>query len=475
MLPLSFLGRRREPGDLIVGRAGRFLAPRYYIPASARNKHLHLIGRTGQGKSKALESFIFQDIKNGLGGSLIDPHSSLIDSVFRSLITGRVLYDPAIRERLIYIEPTRKDYVISFNVLATPDEPYMVASAVIEAFRRTWTSLGEAPNFTNVMRNSLLLLIKTNKTLIDFPRLFEDNEWRDQLLAEAGDPNLTAFFHNRLDNWGREGRLMLESSLNKVTEYILNPYISIMLGQREMLDLRAVMDEGKVLFLDLGQLDPETRRLLGSLMVTLIELIMRKRRNNTLWPLTIDEFAQFMASEGSATTLAHVLSEARKYGIGLCAAHQTLSQLTPTMLGALANTDSRIVFGVGRYDAEWLAKVIGRVDTQAIKEAAKTDTQHSQYDPLPEQWEKWIDALRLQPPRRAWVVSQNRPAVQIVTLTIPQYEATNDQIEAIKIESLARYGLPYQQAHQTISERQAATKHDFSKAPLWEKDTPRTL
>ena len=463
---LPFWSRRSQPGDLTAGRGKGLLAPHFRIAAEVRNRHTHIIGRTGVGKSRLVESFLYQDIQNGLGGCCIDPHSSLIDGVLRYLITGGVLTDPTVRERLIYIQPTRTDYVIPFNVLATPDEPYMVASAVIEAFKRTWSSLGDAPNFTNVMRNSLLLLINTNQTLIDLPRLFEDTDWRDELLAQAADPNLTAFFHNRLDKWGRDGRLMLESSLNKVTEYILNPYLSVMLGQQDTIDLKHVMDSGLILFLDLGQLDPETRRLLGSFMVTLIELIMRKRENNTLWPLTIDEFAQFMASEGSATTLAHVLSEARKYGIGLCAAHQTLDQLTPKMQSALGNTDTRIVFGVSRYDAEWLSKVIGRVDTQAIKEEAKTDTQYTHYDPLPEQWEKWVDYLRLQPPRHAWVSSQNKPAVQIVTLNIPQHTASNEQVEAVKVESLKRYGISHDIARERINA--GANDNTFANAPIRE-------
>ena len=463
---LPFLSRRLQPGDLIIGRGKGIISARYRISAVARNRHTHIIGRTGVGKSRLVESFLYQDIRSGLGGCCIDPHSSLIDGVLRYLITGGVMSDETIRARLIYMQPTRTDYVIPFNVLATPDEPYMVASAVIEAFKRTWSSLGDAPNFTNVMRNSLLLLIKTNHTLIDFPRLFEDTDWRDAMLAQAADPNLTAFFHNRLDKWGRDGRVMLESSLNKVTEYILNPYLSVMLGQQETIDLKRIMDSGLMLLLDLGQLDPETRRLLGSLMVTLIELIMRKRENNTLWPLTIDEFAQFMASEGSATTLAHVLSEARKYGIGLCAAHQTLDQLTPKMQSALGNTDTRIVFGVSRYDAEWLSKVIGRVDTRAIKEEPKTETQYTHYDPLPEQWEKWVDDLRLQPPRHAWVSSQNRPAVPIVTLNIPPYLATDEQVEHVKVESLKRYGIPCQEATNHITK--GAVSSPFSIATLRE-------
>lgn len=459
---------QKANGDLIVGRGMGLFSPSYRIHHHIRNKHLHIIGRTGQGKSKLLESFIAQDLRCGVGGALIDPHSSLIDNVLRLLITDGTLTDARIRERIIYIQPTRKDAVIPFNPLATPDEPYMVASAVIEAFRRTWSSLGEAPNFSNIMRNALLLLIQAKQTMIDFPRLFADNEWRDTLLKQVDDANLSAFFHNRFDKWGREAHQRIESSLNKVTEYILNPYLSAMLGQQNTLDLKAIMDEGKYLLLDLGQLDPETRRLLGSLTVTLIELLMRKRDNNTLWSLTIDEFAQFMASEGSATTLAHVLSEARKYGIGLVVAHQTLSQLTPKMLGALGNTDTRIVFSVGRYDAEWLAKVIGRIDTTLVKQDAKTETQHVQFDPISEQWEKWIDCLRFQKPRTAWFVSQNNAPIQFQTATIPDYNATNEQLEAFKQDSLHRYGISYDHAHNLMARSPLQLHPKLENAPAYE-------
>lgn len=467
-MPVLQFQSRNAIGDLIVGRGMTFFSPHYRIHHHARNKHLHIIGRTGQGKSKLLENLIAQDLRSGIGGALIDPHSTLIDNVLRLLISDGTLSDPDIRQRIIYIQPTRKDAVIAFNPLATPDEPYMVASAVIEAFRRTWSTLGEAPNFANIMRNALLLLIQGGKTLIDFPQLFADNEWRDNLLEQVNDPNLTAFFNNRFDKWGREAHLRIESSLNKVTEYILNPYLSVMLGQDTTLDLKSVMDEGKYLLLDLGQLDPETRRLLGSLTVTLIELLMRKRSNNNLWSLTIDEFAQFMASEGSATTLAHVLSEARKYGIGLIAAHQTLSQLTPKMLGALGNTDTRIVFSVGRYDAEWLSKVVGRIDTTLVKQDAKTETQHVQYDPVSEQWEKWIDRLRFQKPRTAWLVSQNKMPVQFRTLNVSPYTASDLEVEEFKKDSLNRHGITYLDAQKLIEERRTHLNSRLENAPAYE-------
>src|SRR5690606_12791570 len=129
-----------------------------------------------------------------------------------------------------------------------------------------------------------------------------DADWRDELLAQAGEPKLTSFFHDRYDQWGKEAPLMRESTLNKVTAFAINPYLEVMLGQQEnRLDLKKIMDEGKILLLNLGHLDIETNRLLGSLVMTSFELAMRRRQNTSLWPLTIDEFAQYMANEGSIT------------------------------------------------------------------------------------------------------------------------------------------------------------------------------
>jgi hypothetical protein len=102
---------------------------------------------------------------------------------------------------------------------------------------------------------------------------------------------------------------------------------------------------GKILLLDLGRSDGETNRLIGSLMVTGLELAMRRRRNRKLWNLTIDEFAGYVANERLVKTLAHVFSEGRKFRMSMTVAHQDLSQLTPRMLGALSNAQTKVIFG----------------------------------------------------------------------------------------------------------------------------------
>ena len=114
------------------------------------------------------------------------------------------------------------------------------------------------------MTHALLVLIKTRRTLMDLTRLLTDTPWREAQLKQAGEPKLTAFFHDRYDRWGREAPLMRESTLNKVTALSINPYLERMLGQPDnRLDLAAIMDEGQILLLDLGKLDDETNRLLG--------------------------------------------------------------------------------------------------------------------------------------------------------------------------------------------------------------------
>ena len=135
-------------------------------------------------------------------------------------------------------------------------------------------------------------------------------------------------------------------------------------------------------------------------------------------------------------------------------AHQDLSQLTPRMLGALSNVQTKVIFGIGRYDAEYFAKLIGYVDTEAIKRDAKTETQHEMFSSLPEQWERWVDRLRYQPARQATVARRDGAVVAMRTLTVPRYTATDTQVEAVKRESMARFGVPYAQARRNVETAQ---------------------
>ncbi len=452
--------------SLVLGRLGRSrLFPVLHIPTKARAAHQYVVGLSGLGKSKLLEYWLFQDVSSGRGCGLIDPHSMLVDDLIRLLITKGTLADPDIRSRIIYVDPARQqDYIVPFNVLKSPDSPYDTAASILEAFRRTWPeSLKEAPHFSNVMTAALIVLIENNLTLMDMQRLLTDQEFRDQCLKQVTEHSVIEFFHDRYDRWGREAPVMRESTLNKVGAFSLNPRLKIMLGQTENhLDFQAIMDGKKILLLDLGRSDGETNRLIGSLVTTGLERAMRRRRKENLWPLYIDEFASYVANEGSIKTLAHVFSEGRKFRMSMTVAHQDLSQLTPRMLGALSNVQTKVIFGVGRQDAEYFAKLVGRVDTEAIKRDPKTETQHEVFSPLAEQWEGWVDQIRFQPPRQALVASHGGRVNTIQTITIPAYTATDEAVEELRKESLKRYGIPYRQAKRNVEEPSTAGEYQIS-------------
>ena len=122
------------------------------------------------------------------------------------------------------------------------------------------------------------------------------------------------------------------------------------------------------------------------------------------------------------------------------------------MLEALSNVQTKVIFGIGRRDAEYFAKLVGRVDAKAVKRDPKTETQHELSSSLPEQWEQWVDRLRFQPARRATVAGQDGRVASLRTMTIPPYTATAEQVEQIRCESLARYGIPYAEAERNVQE-----------------------
>ena len=103
-------------------------------------------------------------------------------------------------------------------------------------------------------------------------------------------------------------------------------------------------------------------------------------------------------------------------------------------------------------DAEYLAKLIGQVDTEAIKRDPKTDTQHELFSSLPEQWEQWIDRLRFQPARQVTVADLNGHVRSLRTITIPSYTATDEQVRVIQKGSASHYGIPYSEAERNVQE-----------------------
>lgn len=433
------------PGDLILGRTGplRFF-PSFRLRAGHRTTHMYVLGITGQGKSKLLEHCLLQDLLAGRGCGVIDPHTDLARDLLTSLYRRGFFKHARNRQRILYLDPSRPEHQLPFNVLADSANPYQTAIHIVEAFRRAWPeSLREAPRFSNVLLASLLTLIPNRLTLVHLPRLLTDKRFREAQLEKVADPEVVSVFHDRLDRWGREEPLMLESILNKASAFTLNPLLRQILGQPEnALDFRKIMDEGRILIADLGRCDGETRRLLGSLIVTGIEQAALSRkdepaRSRRPFFFYIDEFQDFCANEGSATTLSQILSETRKFGLHLTLAHQTLGQMPGERLrAALGNIGTKIVFAADRDDAEVMARKLFFASGENIKHEVENEGQqdrtHPVYYSLQEDWEQAIQAIQNLRPRTCLVRTPGRNVVKLHTIPVPSHPESERILEKLR-------------------------------------------
>ncbi|HEX9597529.1 MAG TPA: DUF87 domain-containing protein, partial [Anaerolineales bacterium] len=350
------------------------------------NSHLYVVGQSGQGKSKFLQHLLFQLAASPWGCGIFDPHSDLASDLLAQLAAqpaGRAwLSQPANQQRLIYLDPSRSDYLIPCNILKNPSStPYEIAENVVEAFRRVWPeTLAEAPRFAQIMRNAVLVLIAGGLSLLELEPLLTDAAFRRRLLEKVKDPLVVSFFQHQYDRWGREQPIFISPVLNKVSAFLFKPQVRLMLGADEnRLDFRRIIDDGKILILNLGSFrDEETQRLLGSLFLTSLEQAAFSRADQPAaqrrpFFCMIDEFPLFCARD--QTSLARILSECRKYRLHLGLAHQTISQLPGGRIqGALENAKLKVVFGTGRQTAEAIVKELFMPDPRAVKHEVSDDT-----------------------------------------------------------------------------------------------------
>ncbi len=407
---------------------------------------------------------------------MIDPHGDLAKDVLSSLVASGFFNDESSFDRIVYVAPRRRDYIIPFNVLARPDEEtetYEIAQRVISAFMRAWSrTLLEPPRFQQIMRASLAVLIETNETLCSLYRLLIDDEFRAEKLAAIPDSKVAtdcrAFFQNEFDRWGRDRPHMIGSTTNKISALIENPSIFYMLSQKENnLDIRKIMDKGQVLLVDMGNCDDETKRLIGTLIVTGFEQAALSRSRISFeerrpFYLYIDEFQDFACNPGAAETFSQMLSQVRKYGLHLTLANQSIAQLNQDLQTALGNAQTMVAFRISRADAEVLAHVLGYVDSETIKRDAQTPTQHPIFAPLLEQWESFTQSLTMQAVRQCTIKTADDRLAVVWAEKVLEDNRKADDLEDVLLCSLKRHGYAFDLVTQNLNQTSAHIKHEKS-------------
>lgn len=345
------------------------------IKREDRRRHTYIIGKSGVGKSILLANMAIQDILNGEGVCVIDPHGDLIQDVLRRVPPERA-------EDVILFAPADIERPLALNLLEYdskyPEQKTFVINEMIKIFDKLYDLKATGgPIFEQYMRNALLLIMdspESGSTLMEVPKVLADVEFRKMKIEKCKDPTVVDFWKKEAEKAGGDAALanIVPYITSKLTQFISNDTMRpIIAQQNSSFNLRSIMDKQKILLVDLskGQVGEMNAFLLGMILVGKIlmsalsrsDMPQEKRKDFYLY---IDEFQNF-----TTDSICSILSEARKYSLNLIMAHQYLGQLvknqdTSIKDAVFGNVGTWILFKIGSEDAEVMEKEFAPVFNQ---------------------------------------------------------------------------------------------------------------
>ncbi len=329
-----------------------------------RNSHFYVIGGTGVGKSKFLQYLIMQDIFEGRGVGVIDPHGDLIEDLKGLLTVGYATQDgtlvDAISNNIILIDPTDPQHTVAFNPLEKLPgiSPAEQANELVSSFKKIWAD-SWGVRMEDLMRNSLIALCEAELTLVDLSTFLTNRSFRELALKKTENRICQEYFERFNVMTDRSAISWIEPIMNKINAVFADERIrAIFSSPKSTFNLRKAMDEGKVVLikLDKGRLK-DSANLLGALLVAKMQMAAFSRSDvdpekRTPFYLYLDEFQNFASDSFSG-----ILSESRKYGLFVTMAHQTLSQISSELRNSILSCSGvQIYFRLSREDASTLAK-----------------------------------------------------------------------------------------------------------------------
>ena len=339
----------------VIGKETRCNQP-VELSSAGRRQGTYVLGINGTGKSTLLLNITLSDINDGDGLCLLDPHGDLVEEVLSRIPPHR-------RDDVILFDPADIDFPLGLNLFECPDrdDPKLVdrvCSEIVLTFKKLFPDFW-GPRMEDLIRHSVLTLTATpDCTLVDMLPLLTNDEARRRYASRTTDPILTHYWAQAFPDNRRTQGEWVSSSLNKIGRFLTNPVIRNIVAQpHSAFDFRAIMDEGKVLLVNLskGQLGEDNSALLGSVLVGKILIAALSRAEmpqdqRRPFHLIVDEYHSF-ATESFPT----LQSEGRKFGIDTIVAHQYRDQLDELNRGSTLNVGNFILFRCTGRDAREMA------------------------------------------------------------------------------------------------------------------------
>lgn len=340
----------------IIGLAYRRYEDPTPFGVSTRDRLLHsyLVGQTGTGKTTLLQNLAWQDAKLGNGFCLIDPHGDLAESLHQQITKPHLYWEVADPDCLLGYNPLKR---------VSPQYRPLVASGLIETLKKQWPDAWGA-RMEHLLRHAVLALLdQPQADLRDLMRLFVFKGYRRQVVETLTDPQVRFFWKHEFPALNYQTSADGVSPIaNKLGAFLSHPAVRTALCEpKEPLSFRSIMDSGQILIVNLakGRLGADVSNVFGGLVTSSIMQAAFTRHSlpepaRRQFFLYVDEFQNL-----TTKTFAGMLSEARKYGLGLILAHQHLSQIDTDVRDAIfGNVGNQIVFRVGAGDAPFFERLM---------------------------------------------------------------------------------------------------------------------
>jgi hypothetical protein len=369
---------KRLVPSLELPRAGRILGTSNFagvirpvaISPTASTRGVYLVGPTGTGKTSLIKNLVRDDLTAGRGLAVVETNGDLVQDLLDLIPADRV-------KDVVLIDPTDPDYAVGFNPFAGSGDASLVADQLGELFQRLWKAYW-GPRTGQLAHMGLLTLARrTGSTLLDLPRLFLDERFRAEVVANVDDPvGLEPDWRWYAHLPEREKATVIAPLLNKVRAFTARPSIRAIMGQATpQTSMQAIMAEGKILlvYLPKGLIGSETATLLGCLILTSLWQAATERAalpiaERTPFGLYVDEVQDFASAP---IPWDEMFAQGRKYGLALTVAHQNLDQLDRELREVvLANARSKAVFALSPTDAKVMERLfapsLSAADLQAL-------------------------------------------------------------------------------------------------------------
>ena len=443
-------GKTKAAPQIVRGTKGVSLGNNIHAEASIpvrltpeqRVRHMHVIGVQGTGKSTLLFNLIRQDIENGEGLAVLDPHGDLIEQILGIIPPEQI-------EDVVLVDPSDEEYSVGFNILSAHSdaEKRLLASDLMSVFQRLSTSWGD--QMGSVLQNAILAFLESDRggTLVDLRRFLLEPPFRAKFLETVRDPNIVYYWRKGFAQLA--GNKSIGSVITRLNDFLAPKPIRYMVSQPEnRLDFGNILDSGKIFLAKLpqGQMGKENSFLLGSLLVAKFQQMVMARQAQRIavrkdfW-FYIDEFHNFITP-----SMAEILTGARKYRLGLILAHQELRQLErdrEVASAVLSMPFTRVAFRVGDADARALesgfsffeARDLQNLEIgQAITRVEKSDNDFNLSVPFPEA----IDPADAEATRQAVIAASRAkyatPRAEVEAAELAQFNLEVAEPETPKIK-----------------------------------------